>query len=216
MRKQEILPFLITETGLYAVFMTLDLLGRGEQTIVLKYAGILLCVLFSIVSAYRGGEKLLPFALLFTAAADWFLLVLDRYYMTGIFFFLLVQSIYLFYLYRETGKLWLPVRAAFLPLVVVLLGVTGLFSPENLEAGFYFSLILVNMSLSWTRKGRRARLFSAGLSLFVLCDLCVGLHNLSWLIPDGLAAFTRIGMWLFYLPSQVLITLSMSKWEETR
>ncbi len=201
MRKQEILPFLITETGLYAVFMTLDLLGRGEQTIVLKYAGILLCVLFSIVSAYRGGEKLLPFALLFTAAADWFLLV---------------QSIYLFYLYRETGKLWLPVRAAFLPLVVVLLGVTGLFSPENLEAGFYFSLILVNMSLSWTRKGRRARLFSAGLSLFVLCDLCVGLHNLSWLIPDGLAAFTRIGMWLFYLPSQVLITLSMSKWEETR
>ena len=51
-------------------------------------------------------------------------------------------------------------------------------------------------------------MFGTGLLLFVGCDLCVGLHNLAG-IPAPLAAFARVGMWLFYLPSQVLITLSI-------
>lgn len=59
------------------------------------------------------------------------------------------------------------------------------------------------------------RAFSAGLVLFVCCDLCVGLQNLS-AFPSRvrarrLFAFARVGMWLFYLPSQVLITLSAGK-----
>ena len=39
------------------------------------------------------------------------------------------------------------------------------------------------------------------------CDVCVGLFNV---LPPAspLYAAVSVGMWLFYLPSQVLITLS--------
>lgn len=51
------------------------------------------------------------------------------------------------------------------------------------------------------KKGLRR--FAWGLLLFVGCDVCVGAWNLG-LFED----FSRVGMWFFYLPSQVLITLS--------
>ena len=65
------------------------------------------------------------------------------------------------------------------------------------------------------RLGRRGRCFGLGLLLFVGCDLCVGLHNLAAFLPvvdtGPLFSFAQVGMWLFYLPSQVLITLSVRK-----
>ena len=51
------------------------------------------------------------------------------------------------------------------------------------------------------------RLFAAGLWLFLLCDVCVGLRNQPSLLP-GLAGAAQAGMWLFYLPGQVLLVLS--------
>mgnify|MGYP000261717576 CR=1 FL=1 len=39
------------------------------------------------------------------------------------------------------------------------------------------------------------------------CDVCVGLFQYAWLLPAA-AGFARVGMWMFYLPAQVLITLS--------
>ena len=51
------------------------------------------------------------------------------------------------------------------------------------------------------------RLFAVGLTLFVGCDVCVGLFNA---LPPGSPPYSAasVGMWFFYLPSQVLITLS--------
>ena len=43
--------------------------------------------------------------------------------------------------------------------------------------------------------------------LFLLCDVCVGLRNQPSLLP-GLAGAAQVGMWLFYLPGQVLLVLS--------
>ncbi len=216
MKRQIIITFVIVEIVLYLVFMTMDLSAYSGSTIVLKYIGILLCLAFSVLCAVRGGKKLIPAALIFTAAADFFLLVIDRYYAVGILFFLVVQSIYLFYLYKETEKIWIPVRIACIALVVVILWLTHLMSGLNLEAGIYFSMILVNMVMSWTYGKKMPRLFALGLSLFVCCDICVGLYNLYWMLPDGLYEFTRIGMWMFYLPSQVLIALSMLRREEKK
>ncbi|MCC8141141.1 MAG: lysoplasmalogenase [Lachnospiraceae bacterium] len=211
MKRYTILTFVIIEAALYIVFMTMDLLPYSGSTIIIKYIGILLCLLFSVLCAFRGGERLIPIALIFTAIADIFLLVIDNYYTVGILFFLVVQSIYLFYLFKETGKIWIPVRIVCLILAVLILWLTGLFNGQNLVAGIYFSMILVNMVMSWTYGKNVPRLFALGLTLFVCCDICVGLYNLYWLLPDGLYAFTRIGMWMFYLPSQVLIALSMIK-----
>ena len=84
----------------------------------------------------------------------------------------------------------------------------ALLSPLNLLVCLYFSRLLANACLAWTVRGRRWRAFALGLTLFVGCDVCVGIFNLPGLLPDALYQFSRIGMWLFYLPSQALIALS--------
>ena len=80
-------------------------------------------------------------------------------------------------------------------------------SAVNLAAALYFSQLAANALLAWTLKGERWRAFALGLTLFVGCDVCVGLFNV---LPPGSAPYfaVSVGMWLFYLPSQVLIALS--------
>lgn len=193
--------FLALEGALYAVFLALDLTGQGGQTVPLKYAGVLLCLLYAALCALRGGDRLIPAALALTAAADWFLLVRGDHFALGVALFLGVQTLYLLRL-RTAGAPWAYWLRMGLPLLMgVIVWRLGLLSPLNLLVCLYFSQLLSNAALAWTVPGQRP--FAAGLTLFVGCDVCVGLFNL------GLAApFSGVGMWLFYLPSQVLITLS--------
>lgn len=193
--------FLALEGALYAVFLALDLTGQGGQTVPLKYAGVLLCLLYAALCALRGGGRLIPAALALTAAADWFLLVRGDHFALGVALFLGVQTLYLLRL-RTAGAPWAYWLRMGLPLLMgVIVWRLGLLSPLNLLVCLYFSQLLSNAALAWTVPGQRR--FAAGLTLFVGCDVCVGLFNL------GLAApFSGVGMWLFYLPSQVLITLS--------
>ena len=65
-----ILSFLCVEAVLYAAFLALDLTGRGGDTIVLKYTGVLLCLAFSLLCALQGGDRLVPPALALTAAQE--------------------------------------------------------------------------------------------------------------------------------------------------
>ena len=188
------------ECLLYAVFLTLDLTGRGGQTIWLKYGGILLCLLYALLCALLGGDKLVLPALLFTAGADWFLLVRGDHLILGVALFLVVQTLYLIRLRRMgvDAHLWLrTMTALFMGLAVYIF---GLISPLTILVALYFSQLVSNAILAW--KGRRW-LFAIGLTLFVCCDICVGMFNLGILY-----SFASVGMWLFYLPSQVLIVLS--------
>ena len=50
--------------------------------------------------------------------------------------------------------------------------------------------------------------------VFLLCAVYVGVHNQPELFPGWLAAFAQVGMWLFYLPGQVLLVLSGRKKED--
>ena len=191
--------FLALEGLLYAAFLTLDLTGRGSQTILLKYAGILLCLIYALLLTLRGGDRLVLFALLFTAAADFFLLRNVRLIL-GLCLFLVVQTLYLLRLRRDgaPGAYWLRIALALIMGVAVT--ALGMLSLLNLLVALYFSQLLSNTILAW-----RARkwVLAVGLSLFVCCDICVGLYNLGLL-----HSFAAVGMWLFYLPSQVLIVLS--------
>ena len=208
MGRRATLLFLVLEGALYAAFLAMDLAGLGGLSIWPKYAGILLCLAFACLAAVRGGDRLIPCALACTALADLFLLVLNRYYPLGVAIFLVVQTLYLLRLrrYGADSALWLRAGLALI-LALAVYGL-GLLSPLNLLVCLYFSQLLSNTCLAWTVKGRSQRLFALGLTLFVGCDVCVGLFNLSGLVPDALYHFARVGMWLFYLPSQVLIALS--------
>ena len=195
--------FLPVEGAIYAAFLILDLTGRSGQTVPIKYAGILLCLAFSLL----GTDRLVPLALALTAGADWFLLVRNDHYALGIALFLCVQTVYYLRLRRAGAKSAWPLRCGLALGAELAVYTAGMASPVNLLAALYFSQLVSNTALAWTLRGKRWRLFALGLTLFVGCDLCVGLFNV---LPAAAPLYpaVSVGMWLFYLPSQVLIALS--------
>lgn len=208
MKRPVIAVFLALEAGLYAAFLTLDARGSAGADVGLKYAGILLCLAFSALCALQGGDRLTPIALALTAAADSLLLVADSRYALGVLIFLGAQSVYLIRLRRASGRTFYALRLL-LPLAAgVLLYALGEASPLNLLAGLYFSQLVCNAVIAWTLRTRPFRVLAAGLTLFICCDLCVGAFNAPGLAGAGLWRAASFGMWLFYLPSQVLIALS--------
>ena len=199
--------FLAVEAVIYAAFLALDLTDRGGQTIPIKYGGILLCLVFSLLCALRGGDRLVPIALALTAGADWFLLVRNDCYALGVVLFLCVQTVYFLRLRRAGARSAYFLRSGTALGAGLAVYAFNMASPLNLLAALYFSQLLSNTALAWTLGGRPWRLFALGLTLFVGCDACVGLFNaLSPASP--LYPAVSVGMWLFYLPSQVLIALS--------
>lgn len=206
--------FLAVEGLLYVSFLNQDLAGYGGDTVPVKYTGVLLCLTFSLACAAKGGDRLIPIALALTAGADWFLLVRSDHYALGLALFLCVQTVYFLRLHRAGAPSLWPVRVGFAPLAGLALYAleraawhTGLFSPVNLLAMLYFSQLLSNAIAAWTGQGKRWRCFALGLTLFVGCDVCVALFN-TQIRNLALYFLSGVGMWLFYLPSQVLIALS--------
>lgn len=195
--------FLSVEGVAYACFLLLDLTGHGDQTTPIKYAGIVLCLAFSLL----GTDRLVPVALALTAGADWFLLVRNDRYLLGIALFLAVQAVYFLRLRRAGADRAWPLRSVLALGAGLGVYALGMASAVNLAAALYFSQLAANALSAWTVKGERWRAFALGLTLFVGCDVCVGLFNAR---IGGLALyyFAAVGMWLFYLPSQVLIALS--------
>lgn len=87
---------------------------------------------------------------------------------------------------------------------------------------FYFISFLANIIMvlrslkrqNYFQGDIRLGLFLVGLILFFVCDLMVGGYNLSSYVelPNNiylvLYQISSLGMWMFYLPGQVLITIS--------
>ena len=207
MRRPVIIGFVCAEAALYAAFLAVDIGAAGPSTVPLKYTGILLCAAFALYAALWGGDRLVFPALVLTVLADWFLLVRNDGYAVGVALFLCVQTVYYLRLRRlGAGSGWL-LRTALALLIGAGLFALRMATPLNLLAGLYFSQLVSNTLLAWTARRDALPLFALGLTLFVGCDVCVGLTN-SGLVPPGVLRFVSVGMWLFYLPSQVLIALS--------
>ena len=184
--------FVGLEAALYLLFLALDAFSTGGGDGV-KYLTIVVCLLAAVWSARHGGSCLMAWAML------------DRWYGMGIALFCVVQGLYLARIRRACGHTLWVLRAGLVAAAWPLLNALGMGTVLNLLAALYFVNFLVNAFQSLTL--RSERLFAAGLWLFLLCDVCVGLRNQPSLLP-GLAGAAQAGMWLFYLPGQVLLVLS--------
>ena len=196
--------FLIAESILYLAFLALELAGLALPATLLKDLSILGCLSFSLTAAFFSGDRLVTLAMAFTALADCFLLVAGDHLMLGVLLFLFTQTVYLIRLRLMGAPQAIRLRGGLALLAALVLYALKLATPLNLLAGLYFSQLLSNTLLAWTAPSRR---LAIGLILFVGCDICVGLAN-STLLSGDLYRFVSLGMWLFYLPSQVLIVLS--------
>jgi hypothetical protein len=165
-------------------------------------------------------------ALLFTVISDLFILILD-YYTIGLMTFILVQLLYLIRLVlwskKDNKKLSLFIKLLRnVSIFIVVLIVLYIFQVELeiliILSCFYFVSIFFNVIdvilCSFYKRDKNSLLFICGMILFLLCDINVGLFNLGDFVSIGgnwlstLYSFSTIAMWMFYLPSQVLISLS--------
>lgn len=218
MNRRNLPLFLLAEGALYAAFLCLDLFLPGSGwDVPLKYGAIWLCFFWTMGSARNLDGQLTRAALAFTLLADLFLLVFNRWYGAGVAAFCVVQLLYLARIHRAGRRPLarrLLLRAGLAAILMAAAGVLGGLNGLTALTLFYFSQLLAN-ALASLSLGRRGRVFALGLFLFLGCDLCVGLCNLSIALPgvplSSLLPFAQVGMWLFYLPSQVLISLSAGK-----
>lgn len=212
--------FLLVEAALYCAYMALDIAHAADTTWI-KFAAVALCFVVSFAYLREGvsfPNLLINTALLLTLAADVFLLVLNREHQTGILLFIAVQALYFGYLLhisKPCGKRRLT--ALLLARLPVLAGASALLfwtaDAVIITAAVYILMSVCNIINCFVKP--KAYLLGAGLILLLLCDLSVGIYNMrnfvSFPVPEPLCAFSEIGMWLFYLPSQVCVALNNLK-----
>ncbi|WP_099467910.1 hypothetical protein [Konateibacter massiliensis] len=219
--------FLVVELLLYLGFLALDLGGKSvHMSNVLKYISIWGCFCFLFCSYLIWKDREIFFmsvVLLFTVTADTFLLFTNRFEI-GVFFFILVQVLYSRRIKRMCGDGCRKYMAEALGVVffwnimIVLLKNESYLTPVIAITGLYFAIFTGNMLRIWIQaireKKERGEIlgFVIGLTLFYLCDICVGLNYLHTTgaglgILKAIAAHAWIFMWIFYLPAQVILSI---------
>jgi hypothetical protein len=104
-------------------------------------------------------------------------------------------------------------------IIILILKNKECLTPTIVLASSYFIIFTINMIKSWfnvimnKRRTMYEISFAIGLFLFYLCDINVGLNNLSSMqfdITSGIDILVKcsgILMWFFYLPAQVILSI---------
>ena len=127
--------------------------------------------------------------------------------MIGFFAFGVVQVIYAYYL--DITKRRLIIRVGFYVLFVVVVYAMGLMTLDRLIACLSMSQLILNVVYAWIENHKKrtlsSLLFAIGITLFFGCDACIMFRML--LAPVGIVYSAICFMvWVFYIPSQVVLT----------
>lgn len=213
--------FILLEIALYLSFLFIDkgiFVTRIESS-TLKYASISLCLAFSLYCLIRKRKMancFIPIALVFTLISDYFLLfnTNQNLYVYGLITFIITQLIYfafILYLRRSKFELLINLLVRFLLTIAALvvafylnysdvLTILALVYFVELLSNFLYSTFLIKLDKEYL-------IFSIGLLLFIGCDINVGLNNVH--LFEGIDySLVNFLMWVFYLPSQVLLSLT--------
>ena len=210
--------FIILEAILYCLFMTIDLKGYKDTTL-LKYIAICLCLAYATLRLTKNGiDSLIIFlALTFTVLSDTFTLLINDHFTLGVSLFIPAQLLYgLRIRFWAKKPLYKSIFIRFCVVLAVVIGVACAQIADSLTVvtAIYFSMLLYNgiESLFFAKSPNKIA-FAIGLWLFICCDICVGLFNLTDVlgvaINPKLYNFASVMMWGFYLPSQALIVTSV-------
>lgn len=228
--KWGVFTFIIIELLLYSIFMMGDISGHpsSDTVTMLKFLCIILCNIFALVCAVEFKQRdnyILLGALFFTGISDYFLLFTEKFTF-GMITFCVVQMLYLLRIWfleesRQGRRVLGRMFANILLWAVILLTLYKLKVTVNLlltVSVFYFISILQNVITGIKNTVRKPDwknlIFAAGMFLFILCDINVGIYNMNGFIAIENAAFQKlynfseVAMWMFYLPAQVCIAVS--------
>ncbi|WP_411680313.1 lysoplasmalogenase family protein [Clostridium thailandense] len=216
---------LCLEIVIYIVFNYLDFnyWGRSNYSNIIKYIGILLCLLLAFLIGEDGYSRedtyLLQLALTLTAAADLCLLILDKFIL-GVFIFCIVQITYI--IRHSGGKIKKKDIYNLIISILITIFVTTMFIrfidyKLLLIGSIYAILLLYSVYTAWKTFSRNVYpitncyLVSIAMTLFLLCDINVGASNIIrqlGISHDNIGMISNFLVWIFYLPSQVLLAIS--------
>lgn len=222
MNKKRIPLILSTLAIIYVAFIYLDFSNSKlyEATSLLKFSSITLVLLLSFLAsknAYNEKDiRLLKYALSLTLIADFFLLFVKKYYLVGVIIFSIVQTIHSVRYRQSNSRLFEKnMFLAFLGFTIAAFILKIFADIEYLMTFSVFYAITLTLSVfnainacikkSYPMPNRHMIAF--GMILFLLCDVNVGLFNLT-VVSSNL-------IWVFYLPSQVLLALSGFKYNQS-
>lgn len=190
----------------------------------LQFSAVALAFLFCFVFFESSKAYIFTqFALLFTLISDYFLVLRGAEEKTvAMIFFSIAQIFYFLRIYSEDTnqkrkKAHLILRAilciASLPLTAVVLGdKLDMLAPITV---FYFVNLALNVIFAYLNFGR-SPILAIGLTLFILCDITIGISGLGMYFPlDKESLIYKIFypgfdlVWFFYLPSQALLSVSL-------
>lgn len=154
-------------------------------------------------------DNLIAYALFVTLIADWFLTYVDAdygglTYEYGLTAFCTVEILYAAYL--RAGPVSILARAVLFAPGLFALHKAGLLNAESALGLLNMVLITVNVIDAWAAKRQNiSLLFKLGITLFLCCDASVMIRVLTsgW-VSDAVSFMT----WIFYVPAQLLLTLS--------
>lgn len=200
----------------FAIYLAILILGftapNNDILTFIKLGGIILCLFY--VLQYFKSDHLLQLAMLVTCIAD-IILALNNTAIPGVICFFCVQIIHLFRLSQPTRyyKICLFIVIAFT--IISLNHTFELLPTMYVICAFYLVAICTNIFLSWrwfqtAPKAPRAFLALLGFILFLCCDACTAISYLSFtqVFPALLYAPANFFAWIFYYPSQILVSNS--------
>lgn len=224
MTKKKSIPlilFILIHLILYLFIYAFKIITGKAETIA-DYIVVISCFLFSLVYFIikRNSNTLIfVIAFLFTILADTNLLILDDNYELGILAFIIVQFAYFWYILKN---MYTKDNYGYLIAIRLITIVIGVIASLIVQIDkllvclviIYISNLVINLIISIIPR-KRNLLFSLGLFLFLLCDICVGCYNIGDIIDiSNTSLFYKIAnlpfniAWLFYHPSQVLLAIS--------
>ena len=184
----------------------------------IKYGIILFCFCICFIKNIRTLKipyvRFVLASLFFTILADYFLIFTDNY-PAGLIFFCLVQFCYCKVLNHSLFPLL--ENGLFFSFSLWMSSIIFKFSIDltALFAGFYIACLVSNLFYAW-REGDAW--FASAVTLMLLCDIHVGLANLSSYIPiqsgTPLALWCGLApqiLWIFYIPAQFMVSLTKNE-----
>ena len=208
MKDKLIKVLLVVIAVFYALFLLIDFLQLNAIKLSnhVKFLTIVLIFFISILLLDKDESK--PslnlqanfiLASFLTIITDYLLLFTHRYKL-GIGVFLIVHYLRLRGAFPKVKK-----KILISSLIVFILGLifTNFFVALVLVYAF---LLINNLNLAYLNNNHRKNNLFIAYILFVLCDLSVALNYLGVLKP-----FSTAAIWLFYLPSQVLLAYEIKR-----
>ena len=203
--------FFASVVVMMSVYLTCDMFSLWDSR-PLKFVTSAVITLFGLSVIKKKESRFVSVGLLFTLAADVFLVLLDKY-LYGVAVFIAAQLCYAMYLTYISDKKAVPelvkriIPAALAAVVAAVLGFKG----NIVLPAAYAVCIGVNIAhsveLQLKKPCKEHFLLMVGFIVFVCGDICVGLRHLPF-VTENVASVLYLITWISYPPSQILVLAS--------